>query len=129
MMRSQLGRNALLLTLLTALPESWAADGWTRIGPGGGGAQYIPTISPHDPRTVLVRCDMTGGYVSRDGGESWGMFNTGGGVRFFVFDPLDPRTIYTEGLGLWRTRDSGQTWDLLYPAPGDTAGVEMPSDH
>ena len=37
-----------------------AAAQWTRIGPGGGGAQFIPAISPHDPSTILARCDMTG---------------------------------------------------------------------
>ena len=114
------------LFTVAALPllvwAAWAPDAWQRIGPGGGGAQYIPTISPHDPNTVLIRCDMTGGYLSRDGGASWGMFNTGGGVRFFVYDPLDAKTMYTEALGLWRSVDSGQTWNLLYPAPGETAG-------
>ena len=128
-MRSHISRIALLLALLSAGSVAWAPDGWRRIGPGGGGAQFIPTISPHDPGTVLVRCDMTGGYVSHDGGASWGMFNLGGVVRFFVFDPLDARTMYAEALGPWRSIDGGQTWNLLYPAPSDAAGVEMPSDH
>jgi len=128
-MRPHVSGLAPLLVLLAAASMAWAPDGWRRIGPGGGGAQFIPTVSPHDPGTVLVRCDMTGGYVSRDGGASWGMFNLGGVVRFFAFDPLDARTLYAEALGLWRSRDSGQTWSLLYPAPGDTGGVEMPSDH
>ena len=59
------------------------------IGPGGGGAMFHPTISPHDPRTVLIACDMTGSYISHDGGDSWRMFSLRGVVRFFVFDPLD----------------------------------------
>ena len=52
-MRSDISRVALLLALAPAFSVAWAPDGWTRIGPGGGGAQYIPTISPHDPNTVL----------------------------------------------------------------------------
>ena len=102
-MRSHISTVALLLALAPAFSVAWAPDGWTRIGPGGGGAQYIPTISPHDPNTVLVRCDMTGAYLSRNGGDTWGMFNLGGAARFFVFDPLDARTMYTESLGLWRS--------------------------
>ena len=105
-----------------------AAAQWTRIGPGGGGAQFIPTISPHDPSTILVRCDMTGAYLTRDGGKSWGMVNIGG-VRAFVYDPKDKCTMYALGLGLWRSTDSGVTWTMLYPDPSDVAAIEMPDDH
>src|SRR5256885_2758842 len=38
------------------------------IGPGGGGATFHPSISPHDPQTVLVSCDMTGSYITHDAG-------------------------------------------------------------
>ena len=55
---------------------------------------YHATISPHDPSEVLVACDMTGAYMSHDGGHSWRMFNLRGTVRFFVFDPLSAHTIY-----------------------------------
>src|SRR6266480_4595355 len=68
--------------------------GFTVIGPGGGGAMFHPTISPHDPNTVLVACDMTGAYITHDAGKSWRMFNLRGVVRFFVFDPLDQKVIY-----------------------------------
>ena len=105
-----------------------AAAQWTRIGPGGGGAQFIPTISPHDPSTVLVRCDMTGAYLTHDGGKSWGMINLGG-VRAFAFDPGDPRTMYAIGLGLWRSSDSGVTWNLIYPPQSEIAAIESPDDH
>ncbi len=44
--------------------ESPKAERWQAIGPGGGGAQYEPTISPADPNHVFVRCDMTGAYVT-----------------------------------------------------------------
>ena len=64
------------------------------IGPGGGGAMFHPTISPHDVNTVLIACDMTGAYITHDGGRSWRMFNLRGVVSFFVFDPMDPKTMY-----------------------------------
>jgi len=99
------------------------------IGPGGGGATFHPTISPHDPNTVLLNCDMTGGYISHDGGKSWRMFNLRGVVQFFVFDPRDKNTIYAEASGLWRSQDNGETWNLIYPKPGSLKGIKMSSDH
>src|SRR5579862_9058439 len=83
------------------------------IGPGGGGAMFNPTISPHDPQTVLISCDMTGAYISHDGGRSWRMFSLRGTVRFFAFDPSDSKIIYAGVTGLWRTADGGESWNLI----------------
>jgi len=66
---------------------------------------FNPTISPHDVNTVLVSCDMTGSYITHDGGRSWRMFNLRGVVNFFVFDPKNPKTIYAHATGLWRSVD------------------------
>jgi photosystem II stability/assembly factor-like uncharacterized protein len=99
------------------------------VGPGGGGAMFHPTVSPHDPNTVLVSCDMTGSYISHDGGESWRMFNLRGVVQFFVFDPLDRKVIYAQADGLWRSEDSGDTWSLVHPKPSDLKEIKMSSDH
>src|SRR6202167_3013936 len=98
------------------------------IGPGGGGAMFNPTISPHDPKTVLISCDMTGSYITHDGGRSWRMFNLRGVVNFFVFDPLDAKTIYAHATGLWRSTDGGEQWSLVYPSPSAVKGVKMDSD-
>ena len=43
-----------------------------------------PAVSPHDPKVVVEGCDMTGAYITKDGGESWRMFSLGappGGLR------------------------------------------------
>ena len=104
-------------------------DAWRVIGPGGGGAQFLPTVSPHDPKRVLIACDMTGAYISQDGGDSWRMFNLRGRVDFFVFDPLSPDTIYAGSAGLWRSVDGGATWRLVFPNPSSVAEIEMPDDH
>jgi photosystem II stability/assembly factor-like uncharacterized protein len=99
------------------------------IGPGGGGAQFNPTISPQDPNTVLVSCDMTGGYITHDGGKFWRMFNLRGTVKFFAFDPKYPQVIYAEATALWRSVDRGETWALVYPKPSQIKAIRMASDH
>ena len=98
-------------------------------GPGGGGAMFHPTISPHDPSTVLIACDMTGAYISHDGGSSWRMFNLRGVVRFFVFDPLDNKVMYAQADGLWRSSDNGDSWALVYPKPSSLKEIKLSSDH
>src|ERR1700676_2946752 len=123
----------LLRVALTALILADGGDSrpgdFKIIGPGGGGAMFHPTISPHDPDTVLVACDMTGAYITHDGGKSWRMFNLRGVAEFFVFDPSDKNVIYAKGNGLWRSQDNGETWKLIYPKPSAVKGVKMSSDH
>ena len=104
-------------------------DAWKIIGPGGGGAQFYPTISPLDPNKVLIRCDMTGAYLSENGGQSWRMFNGRTTVSFFVFDPVDPNVIYCNRLGLIRSADGGKTWTLVHPDPANVKGVVISDDH
>jgi photosystem II stability/assembly factor-like uncharacterized protein len=117
--------------VLVCLSSAFAQrpGGFRVIGPGGGGAMFNPTISPHDPKTVLISCDMTGSYITHDGGRSWRMFNLRGVVNFFVFDPLDAKTIYAHATGLWRSTDGGEQWSLVYPSPSAVKGVKMDSDH
>ncbi len=114
------------------MPQSYSAprlDSWKVIGPGGGGAQFNPTVSPVNPNLALVNCDMTGAYISEDGGDTWRMFNLRGVVRFFVPDPLDANIIYAATEGLYRSKDKGRTWALLYPKPEDVTGVAINGDH
>jgi photosystem II stability/assembly factor-like uncharacterized protein len=121
-----------LLYLSAVVPASEPVDSsskWEIIGPGGGGAQYIPTINPSDPNHVMVRCDMTGAYLTEDGGDHWRMFNLRSVVRDFEFDPLDPDTVYAASTGLYRSSDRGHTWMLLYPNPSDLVGEVMMGDH
>src|SRR5256885_14172740 len=99
---------SIVVCVTSALAER--PGGFRVIGPGGGGAMFNPTISPHDVNTVLISCDMTGSYITHDGGRTWRMFNLRGVVNFFVFDPQDPKTMYAHATGLWRSRDAGETW-------------------
>jgi hypothetical protein len=105
-------RFATLMTLLFALSGHLSATrpgGFVVLGPGGGGAMFHPTISPHDPEEALVACDMTGSFITHDGGATWRMFNLRGAVHFFSFDPRLRNVIYAQTNNLWRSQDDGVT--------------------
>src|SRR5216683_676577 len=102
-------------------------DRWRIIGPGGGGALFHPTVSPHDARTALVSCDMTGNYITTDAGNRWRSFNLDGPVQFFLFDPIDPRVIYAKAGALFRSSDGGTTWVRFVPRT--VAEIRMGDDH
>jgi len=104
-------------------------DAWSLVGAGGGGALFYPSISPHDSSLVLVSCDMTGSYITHDGGASWRMFNLHGDVDFYVFDPQDPNVVYAHALALYRSDDAGNTWNVIYPAPADITALISKGDH
>ena len=62
---------------------------WEKIGPGGGGSTFIPTFSYESPDVFLVRCDMTGSYLTKDGGASYQQINLPNGASAYAFDPND----------------------------------------
>ena len=121
----------LLLGLL--VPALLAAGGrldrWRVIGPGGGGAQFIPTVSPHDSARVLVRCDMTGSYISHDAGASWRMFNLRTVTNFFVFDPVDPAVIYAAASASGAAPTPAPPGASSTPIPDRVTGVRIAGDH
>jgi photosystem II stability/assembly factor-like uncharacterized protein len=88
-----------------------------------------PTISPRDPNVVLEHCDMTGGYITPDGGLSWRMFNLRTGLGVFAFDPGNPKRIFAGSAALWRSDDSGQTWRMVFPNPAKNTVEHQNGDH
>ena len=91
---------------------------------------FNPAINPADPHHVFVACDMTGSYVTYDGGRKWRMFNLKGVSRFFVFNPVDSDLVYAGTASrLFRSRDRGNTWNTLYPAPPDIMAIHTQGDH
>jgi len=88
-----------------------------------------PTISPHDPGVVVEHCDMTGAYITTDGGRSWRMFNLRGVAETFAFDPQDPDVIYAGNMALWRSEDRGRTWSMLLPDPARGTVEHTTGDH
>ncbi len=72
---------------------------------------------------------MTGGYVTRNNGESWHMFNLRGHTDAFAFDPVDPHVIYAGNAALWRSSDSGRTWKMIFPDPARNTVEHQIGDH
>jgi len=103
-------------------------EGWKVIGPGAGGGVFIPTISPFDTNFIFTKGDMTGSFVTYDGGENWRMFNLMTVATDFEFDPSDPKTVYAANRGylydedrgsglsmLYRSENKGESWRVIYP--------------
>jgi photosystem II stability/assembly factor-like uncharacterized protein len=104
-------------------------DAWRVIGPGGGGTMRRTAISPHDPKVVVLGCDMTGAYLTGDGGASWRMFNLGSVPTAFAFDPSRPETIYAGAEAVYRSDDSGRTWRMVLPDPAKSTVAGAIGDH
>ena len=102
---------------------------WEKLGPGGGGATFIPTFAYNTPDNFLIRCDMTGSYLTRDGGASYQQINYAGGASSYAYDPNDPKTVYIGGTALNRSVDGGITWERIFPAKADIAREIFQGDH
>jgi hypothetical protein len=90
-------------------------DQWGLTGYGGGGAMFYPAVSPFNSDYAFVACDMTGTYVTYNGGQSWRMFSLRGPVKYFVFDPVDSNVVYAKSIALFKSLDRGNTWNIIYP--------------
>ena len=104
------------------LDTAHAKDGWLLLGPGGGGCVHSLTINPHRPDTMVVSCDMTGGYITHAGGLSWREFNLKSRQYAYAFDPINPEVLYVGTSGLFRSEDNGATWQLVFPDPQHVTG-------
>ena len=105
-------------------------DQWGFIGPGGGGAMFNPAINPLDSNHIFVSCDMTGSFVSYDGGERWRMFNLRGVTKFYKFDRKKSNVVYagTSNM-LFKSTDKGVSWATIYPNPSNIVAIHAQGDH
>ena len=107
-------RPAALLCLLAAAARAAFAP----TGPGGGGALFVPAVSPRDGNLMFVACDMGGVYRSADGGTSWSLLDKRQ-LRDahrcpVLFHPQYAAWIYADGGGILKmSRDAGRTWTAL----------------
>ena len=103
--------------------------GWEIGGPGGGGATFFPTFHPTDAQRLAIRCDMTGIYLSADGGDSWRQHNLTSSAGAFAFERDNRDVVYAGTTGLFRTDDFGDSWQQLLPTPAETLGRRYQGDH
>lgn len=110
------------------LPESWV------IGKVG------VTASPVKSGRVWALIEATDGsglYRSEDFGETWTLLNDEIKLRYrpwyymHVFaDTQDPETVYVNNLDMWRSTDSGKTFDRIGTPHGDNHDLWIdPSDN
>ena len=102
----------------------FAGSTWVSVGPGGGGFQHFPSISPFDTQLYFVACDMGGFYRSTDRGLTWRMNPEIDHVTSpAIFHPTDSDVVYVfqtygqefeHGWRLWRSNDKGATWKPLH---------------
>ncbi len=122
---------------------------WTNIGLNESRHIGRIRVHPNDPDHVYVAVmgdlykssEQRGVYESRDGGQSWNRIlfaNSDAGAVDIAFDPYNPRVLYAStwrvrrtphsfssggpGSDLWRSTDSGQTWQNLTSTAENTAG-------
>lgn len=99
------------------------------IGPGGGGATFIPTFSPHNTESFFLRCDMTGGYITNDAGNTYQQFNLPNGVASFAYDAVDSLVMYAGSSSLYQSVDAGKTWTIIFPRASEILETQYIGDH
>jgi len=119
----------LLLYCATIARAQTPTATWQRIGPGGGGSTFIPTFSYHNADDFMVKCDMTGSYLTNNGGQTYRMINFVGGATCYAYDPNDSDRIYAGGTFVNRSADGGKTWQPIFPKPGDIKQTGYFGDH
>ncbi|MGA2866101.1 MAG: hypothetical protein ABSF95_16635 [Verrucomicrobiota bacterium] len=117
--------STALLVALSLFPSAWAgrapaaptapAVAWAPVGLSGGGGMFAPAISPADPNLMMLNCDMSGAYLSEDGGRNWRMLHQAQ-LRSDTqcrpaFHPSNPDILYASCGGQLRlSRDRGRTF-------------------
>ncbi|MGH7145409.1 MAG: hypothetical protein ACREJ2_14970, partial [Planctomycetota bacterium] len=106
------------------------AGAWQPVGLSGGGSMYTPAISPLNPNLMMLNCDMSGAYITTDGGHNWRMINgtqLGGNTRCSpCWSPTDLNTIYAaSGWSghLEVSHDCGRTWSAIGDLKGGLEGA------
>ena len=120
-------RRYFFLCTMVLFPAAGQGQ-WQSIGPGAGSDLLSIAIHPENPDVVYVGGDIQGVFKTTDGGNTWRMVNrnlaTGPWtpdvywINQIVFDQSD--TSYNSlflctAVGLFTSRDGGESWSLLLP--------------
>jgi len=109
--------------------EARTISNWKKMGPGGGGSTFIPTFSYKSADDFLIRCDMTGSYLTKDGGKSYDQINLDNGASTYAYDPNDENTVYIGATFLNKSTDGGKTWKRIFPLPEEVETSAYKGDH
>ncbi len=127
--------TALLAAALVLIPQSQSGipPVWRSVGPGGGGAMFVPSFNPHQSDELFAACDMSELFHTTNLGQEWKTVpfqEIQGGRQSQVQFTSDPGILYcldmTQIEGgdtrtLVRSVDGGLTWS---PLPSDPTGAE-----
>ncbi|MFP5262074.1 MAG: BACON domain-containing protein [Blastocatellia bacterium] len=118
-----------LLALMAQAASAAPPSRWTPRGPGGGGALFAPSFSPHNANEVYLSCDMSELFHSTNLGGSWDLLdfrqiqgNRQSQVRFTsnpsVLYALDYTSIGgADSVTPSKSTDGGNTWRRLTSDP------------
>jgi photosystem II stability/assembly factor-like uncharacterized protein len=91
---------------------------WVRIGQSLQDQMLFSMILDRTKKGVIYLGGREGVHRSEDGGATWSTLNTGLAtlnIRSLVQSPTDPDMFYagTNGSGLYRSKNRGETWELV----------------
>lgn len=136
---------------LKKFPEQKSANGnWTNLGPfnipadkGYKGLGRINALAfhPSDPQTIFIGAPSGGLWISHDQGGTW-VTTTDGlpslGVSAILVDQVNPDIIYigsgdrdagdAPGIGIVKSFDGGQTWDIYNNGMGNATVGRLIAD-
>ncbi len=96
---------------------------WKRIGVSLPDQMIMGMLLDRARRGVIYITGRDGVHRSDDGGTVWKLINRGlatTNVRAIAQSDIDPRVFYagTNGSGLYRSQDAGETWEPMSPVGG-----------
>lgn len=114
-----------LLMVLVRVADAAPPSQWLPRGPGGGGALFAPSFSPHNANEIYISCDMSELFHSTNLGTSWEMQdfrqiqgNRESQVRFTSNPSILYAIDYTGDLARpSKSIDGGATWNRLANDP------------
>lgn len=95
-----------------------AAKAWNRIGESLADQMIVAMVLDRARRGVIYITGRDGVHQSEDGGLTWKSINNGfttTNVRTIAQSATDPKVFYagTNGSGLYRSKDAGETWEAM----------------
>jgi photosystem II stability/assembly factor-like uncharacterized protein len=125
-----------LLMIFTCIANAQTPSQWLPRGPGGGGALFAPSFSPHNANEIYITCDMSEVFHSTSLGAAWDLMdfrqiqgNRESQVRFtnnpLILYALD----YTgDSPAPSKSTDGGLTWHRLTSDPTSGGAYSLFAD-